>query len=348
MHTGTYIPKHLSIRRPARVVIVLGVILALFACFLLQGASHSAPSAKDVAHEMAEAARFIGLPEDDPIIVGSKRIWHAVDVAETTLGESYYPTSGTYITVRRMNSGVTTVMVQETPQATPLNVATESITQTIPTVQVAPDMILMNTGLPYPRQVEPLYRTDTQNIVHNIAEKARWLGLSEDDPIIRRSSELWFEHERIHELLTSGDVLDIYNAETENDAIILAKIAFLEARGQTGIVEIACVVWSVLNRVDHPSYADSVYGIAHSGHVAYAAQTPTYDESTGRDYLALARDIIFRWRAEKAGFTDVGRVLPSDYFWWSGDGYHNHFRNDYYGRNGYWDYSLPSPYSLYA
>lgn len=45
----------------------------------------------------------------------------------------------------------------------------------------------------------------------------------------------------------------------------------------------------------------------------------------------------------KDGETDTGRVLPSDYLWFSGDGKHNYFRNAYKGGET-WDWSLPSPY----
>ena len=40
---------------------------------------------------------------------------------------------------------------------------------------------------------------------------------------------------------------------------------------------------------------------------------------------------------------EVGRVLPADYLWFSGDGKRNHFRNAYRGGDR-WDWSLPSPY----
>lgn len=45
-------------------------------------------------------------------------------------------------------------------------------------------------------------------------------------------------------------------------------------------------------------------------------------------------------RVEEA---DVGRVLPPDYLYFSGDGKRNHFRNEYDGGQT-WDWSLPSPY----
>ena len=37
--------------------------------------------------------------------------------------------------------------------------------------------------------------TETQNKVHEIADMARSLGLPEDDPIIQRASEIWWEEQ---------------------------------------------------------------------------------------------------------------------------------------------------------
>ena len=75
---------------------------------------------------------------------------------------------------------------------------------------------------------------------------------------------------------------------------------------------------------------------------AYSAGAPTVSDY-GYDLVALARDVLDRWSREKAGQTDVGRVLPKDYQWYAGDGKHNYFRDKYRGGSR-WDYSLPSPY----
>ena len=37
--------------------------------------------------------------------------------------------------------------------------------------------------------------TETQEKVHEIADMARSLGLPEDDPIIKRASEIWWEED---------------------------------------------------------------------------------------------------------------------------------------------------------
>lgn len=71
------------------------------------------------------------------------------------------------------------------------------------------------------------------------------------------------------------------------------------------------------------------------------ALRPSYwaSVSGGKDSLYM----LSRWYAEREGQVEVGRVLPADYLWFSGDGERNHFRNAYRGGDR-WDWSLPSPY----
>ena len=57
----------------------------------------------------------------------------------------------------------------------------------------------------------------------------------------------------------------------------------------------------------------------------------------------LALDVIERWLDEKDGETEVGRVLPREYLFFTGDGKHNHFRTEWDGGQ-VWDWSLQSPY----
>lgn len=79
--------------------------------------------------------------------------------------------------------------------------------------------------------------------------------------------------------------------------------------------------------------------IQYPGAFAYIEDTPVTDELHD-----LAADVLARWNAEKNGESDVGRVLPTEYIYFSGDGKHNYFRNAYKENYDIWDYSLPSPY----
>lgn len=129
---------------------------------------------------------------------------------------------------------------------------------------------------------------------------------------------------------------------TATDATMMAKVMFCEARGIKSKTEVACVGWTILNRVD-AGYASSISAvITAKNQFAYRASAPTTSDY-GYDLVALATDVLDRWSREKAGQANVGRVLPKDYLWYAGDGKHNYFRNKY--KNGTrWNHSLPSPY----
>ena len=124
----------------------------------------------------------------------------------------------------------------------------------------------------------------------------------------------------------------------ENDIIMLAKLMYQECGGIPSDTEKACVAWTVLNRVDDSGGTISEV-VTAPNQFAYYENKPVDDA-----LYALAEDVLMRWNNEKNGEKDVGRVLPSDYLWFYGDGKHNHFRNAYQGNYSIWDYSLPSPY----
>lgn len=125
---------------------------------------------------------------------------------------------------------------------------------------------------------------------------------------------------------------------TEDDVTMLARLIYNECRGVESVTEQACVVWTVLNRVDGSDGA-SISGIVTEENQFAYSHAPLWD-----NLLWLAEDVLSRWNAELNGEASVGRVLPADYKWFSGDGEHNHFRNAYSGNYDIWDYSLPSPY----
>lgn len=125
---------------------------------------------------------------------------------------------------------------------------------------------------------------------------------------------------------------------TETDIVMLSKLLYQECGGVDSDTEKACVAWTVLNRVDE--YGESVSDVITApNQFAYYEDRPVSDE-----LYRLAEDVLIRWNREKNGEDCVGRVLPRDYLWFSGDGRHNHFRNAYKGQFTIWDYSLETPY----
>lgn len=129
------------------------------------------------------------------------------------------------------------------------------------------------------------------------------------------------------------------NDNFENTVIALSKMAFGEAGGCSD-TEIAATIWSVLNRYD-TGYADSIFKVvtAPGQYYGYSVNKPVYN-----DIYNLCKDVLARWVSEREGNTNVGRILPSGYNWFYGDGVHNHYRNSFRSSNS-WDWSLPTPYA---
>lgn len=129
----------------------------------------------------------------------------------------------------------------------------------------------------------------------------------------------------------------------EYDAKLIARTLWGECRGVKSKAEQAAVAWCILNRVDAEGYA---CGTSVEYVVTFPDQFAGYDASypVTDELYDLAVDVLTRWQLEKAGASDVGRVLPKEYLWFTGDGQRNHFTDEWKGGNR-WDWSLPSPYT---
>lgn len=127
----------------------------------------------------------------------------------------------------------------------------------------------------------------------------------------------------------------------EEEAVYIAKTIYGEARGCTA-TEQAAVAWCILNRVDDESglWPDDVIGVVTQAN-QFAGYDP--DHPVLSELHEVAMDVLERWQREKAGETDVGRVLPEEYCYFHGDGKHNYFRQEYEG-GPVWNWSLESPY----
>lgn len=125
------------------------------------------------------------------------------------------------------------------------------------------------------------------------------------------------------------------------DVEMLAKLIWGEARGIPSTTEKAAVVWCVLNRVDSPKYPDTVAEVVTQRHqfVGYKASNPTTEE-----FMEIARDVLVRWHSEKNGTSEVGRVLPKDYLYFTGDGARNYFTAEWSSSAAEYGWTLPSPY----
>ncbi len=127
----------------------------------------------------------------------------------------------------------------------------------------------------------------------------------------------------------------------EVEVEMLARMIWGEARGVVSDMEKAACVWCVLNRVDNPDFPDTVAAVLTQPR-QFAGYSPEYPAT--EELKAIAADVLTRWAEEQAGAADVGRVLPAEYLFFTGDGKRNHFRTEYRG-GAVWDWSLKNPYN---
>lgn len=105
---------------------------------------------------------------------------------------------------------------------------------------------------------------------------------------------------------------------SEQELIMLAKTVAQEA-GDCSYTQQACVIWTVLNRVDSSEWPNTVYdNLVKPNQFAYYSW-----KEYRNDHYQVACDVVAAW--ENGG----ERLLGSDYQYFYGDGYRNHF----YGKN---------------
>ncbi len=128
---------------------------------------------------------------------------------------------------------------------------------------------------------------------------------------------------------------------TDEDAVILGKLVWSEARGVQSRMEQAAVIWCVLNRVE-----DGTWGTTIEEVVKYPNQF-AWDESAPveQDLVELARDVLNRWELEQTKHIFSGRVLPNRYLYFGAEDGRNYFRSDYYNFDDVWNWKLPDPYT---
>lgn len=127
---------------------------------------------------------------------------------------------------------------------------------------------------------------------------------------------------------------------TQEEIETLAKIVYQEARGIPQKSHQAAVIWCILNRVDDGYWGDNIVDVAtYPNAFAWVPDTPVKEE-----LVDLVVDVVTRWNHEKEGLSDVGRTLPKEYLYFTGDGSYNHFTKEWKSTD-YWDWSLPDPYN---
>lgn len=137
---------------------------------------------------------------------------------------------------------------------------------------------------------------DTQTKAHEIAETARSMGLPEDDPIIKRASELWWQAE----------------SSFAYDRDILATVIYNEAWGGCSTRHRELVAAVVVNRVNSGRFPNTVYDVvtqAGQYHVAYANPDSYYGKRARANASAWAECQRIATRALKGQIECPSNVL---------------------------------------
>ena len=121
----------------------------------------------------------------------------------------------------------------------------------------------------------------------------------------------------------------------------LAKLIYGEAGIVPSTTEQAAVVWCVLNRVDDPRFPDTVLEVIEAPY-QFSGYDPEYPVK--EEFALLAADVLTRYRAERDGEENVGRVLPAEYCFFTGDGRRNHFTTEWKSTDCF-GWTIESPYT---
>ena len=124
------------------------------------------------------------------------------------------------------------------------------------------------------------------------------------------------------------------------EVALIARTIWGEAECVSDTAEQAAVAWCILNRVD--AWNQTIEEVVTAPNQFVGFYRNNGDECP-KEYRYLAADVMNRWKAEKRGFKNVGRVLPADYLYFTGDGTRNYFTTTW-PKGESWDWSLPTPY----
>lgn len=187
--------------------------------------------------------------------------------------------------------------------------------------------------------------TPTQTKVNEIANMARSIGLSEDNPIIKESSRIWWEEQdrvisEAAEQASKEAELQAFLNEHYSDAVAMAGTMYAEARGLDKR-EMSMICWTILNRWDSGRFGSTLHSVIWAK--SQFAHSNRKVADNGADLVWLAQDVLTRYWKEKNGGQNVGRTLPKGYLFYYGDGRHNYFRVTNSGRGAY-NFGLWNPY----
>lgn len=170
------------------------------------------------------------------------------------------------------------------------------------------------------------------------------LALPTPEPTPAAEPKKVAEPRRVEEPKAEKPAKTIHQEETKKRELdpeeveLIGRTIWGEAGGVKSKAERAAVAWCILNRVD--AYGKTIKEVVTAPNQFHGYRTAG---ECPQKHLDLAADVLARWYAETDGEANVGRVLPSEYLYFVGDGWRNHFSKKWRSTD-YWDWSLSNPY----
>lgn len=177
-----------------------------------------------------------------------------------------------------------------------------------------------------------------------VCEEAEVPQSISDNPMIVQKDDMksdYLTYDSEGESTTDAPKTSLKYTATEEEISMLCKVTYGEA-GSLSKTQQAAVVWCILNRVDSEVYPNTISEV-----ITQKSQFYGYKESHPivQETKEIVIDVLLRWENEQRGELDVGRVLPKEYMYFTGNGKENIFRLTSKSDSTAWDWSLPSPYS---
>lgn len=165
-----------------------------------------------------------------------------------------------------------------------------------------------------------------------------------DNPMIARKGGIklnYVTYSPIEESVVATPKTSLRYIANAEEISMLCKVTYGEA-GSLSKTQQAAVVWCILNRVDSEVYPNTISEVItqKSQFYGYKESHPIVQETQD-----IVIDVLLRWENEQRGELDVGRVLPREYMYFTGNGKENIFRLTSKSDSTAWNWSLPSPYS---
>ena len=196
---------------------------------------------------------------------------------------------------------------------------------------------------------ETVYSIPTRTFLGTTTDEALSLQnieVTQSEPIVESHENKVAMSDISTEVVSSTQVVQTATATRHYPESTYKKVAITiygEGGGVPSLTHRSGIAWTICNRVLSPKFPNDIEAVVEQAS-QFDGYRPngTYDEASY--YLAV--DVLERFYRECCGETaeQVGRSIPADYLYFTGDGQENYFRKTQSGNPYVWGSMLISPY----